>query len=279
MGAPASCGKPVCERTGFFAFGGSSAPILAEMAAARADPQIDTARSEKSGVWDDFLTDHSRLPGYGQGMLYPFSRLCAPARLRLNCAAAAQKKNGFNLIEAVIVLGVVGLVIGGIWVAASALSTRVMITRGASANLTIAQEVRRLFPYDSYPTGINQNVDVTSTVIAANLAPSDMISGTHIMHNIGKDPQNISLPEILVYQKTDATGVPYLDIKFKGMGNAKLCTELLNNIVLKARDNKDMYFWMACSFSACDQGWLPTTTLHRCPDDGGRASLDLYFKP
>jgi hypothetical protein len=34
----------------------------------------------------------------------------------------ARRKRGFNLIEAAIVLGVVGLVIGGIWVAASSVS-------------------------------------------------------------------------------------------------------------------------------------------------------------
>lgn len=52
-------------------------------------------------------------------MLYPFSRLLPPARSPASCGPAARKKRGFNLIEAAIVLGVVGLVIGGVWVAAA----------------------------------------------------------------------------------------------------------------------------------------------------------------
>lgn len=62
-------------------------------------------------------------------MLYSFSRLFSPARPRPLCTAAARKKKGFNLIEAAIVLGVVGLVIGGIWVAASVVNENLKINK------------------------------------------------------------------------------------------------------------------------------------------------------
>lgn len=46
------------------------------------------------------------------------------------------KRRGFNLIEAAIVLGVIGLVIGGIWVAASA------VTRANNVNTFISRVAR-----------------------------------------------------------------------------------------------------------------------------------------
>lgn len=48
---------------------------------------------------------------------------------------------GFNLIEAAIVLAVVGLVIGGIWVASSAVSEKLLISRMVSAVVKIQTSV------------------------------------------------------------------------------------------------------------------------------------------
>lgn len=69
-------------------------------------------------------------------MIYPFS--CPPALLSSHTKQNARSKNGFNLIEATIVLGVVGLVIGGIWVAAAAVSFKHNIN---SLTTAIAQTV------------------------------------------------------------------------------------------------------------------------------------------
>lgn len=57
---------------------------------------------------------------------------------------------GFNLIEAAIVLGVVGLVIGGIWVAAAAVGERQKQTRLLQQLVEIASNVRARYPAASF---------------------------------------------------------------------------------------------------------------------------------
>lgn len=51
---------------------------------------------------------------------------------------------GFNLIEAAIVLGVVGLVIGGIWVAAAAHQNAFKLNTSISGILTMRQKLASL---------------------------------------------------------------------------------------------------------------------------------------
>jgi type II secretory pathway pseudopilin PulG len=54
------------------------------------------------------------------------------------------KQRGFNLIEAAIVLGVVGLVIGGIWIAAAAVNKNYKINQTQQGVLEIIQRIRQL---------------------------------------------------------------------------------------------------------------------------------------
>lgn len=54
-------------------------------------------------------------------------------------------RRGFNLVEAAIVLGVVGLVIGGIWVVAGDIQQKRRVTDFYSASLKMVDDVRRLY--------------------------------------------------------------------------------------------------------------------------------------
>lgn len=58
-----------------------------------------------------------------------------------------RKRRGFNLIEAAIVLGVVGLVIGGIWVASAAMYESYKVNKTVEGILTIARNVQELISY------------------------------------------------------------------------------------------------------------------------------------
>ena len=110
-------------------------------------------------------------------MLYPFSRLCRPARSPASDGPAARKKRGFNLIESAIVLGVVGLVIGGIWVAASAVNENWKATKHAQEIVLIANRAMALLKGQSYSLAV-WTTPITE-LLAAGVFPEDMpvISG------------------------------------------------------------------------------------------------------
>jgi prepilin-type N-terminal cleavage/methylation domain-containing protein len=60
-----------------------------------------------------------------------------------------KKHRGFNLIESAIVLGVVGLLIGGIWVAASAVSENHKVQLAATGMAQIVRNMNGLFPKEA----------------------------------------------------------------------------------------------------------------------------------
>lgn len=83
---------------------------------------------------------------------------------------------GFNLIEAAIVLGLIGLVIGGIWVAASAVSENMRRADAGKGILSIVQGVRNLYGSGA-PTSTSR---VEAAMINAGVVPGDWVSGTQI---------------------------------------------------------------------------------------------------
>jgi len=85
------------------------------------------------------------------------------------------RKRAFSLIEAAIVLGIVGLVIGGIWVAAARVNKSLKFSRTQQDILQIVEGVRGLYRHTPLPTSWT---DITSVVINAGLAPSDLVNGS-----------------------------------------------------------------------------------------------------
>lgn len=88
---------------------------------------------------------------------------------------AAQK--GFNLIEAAIVLGIVGLVVGGIWVAATSVYANLRSKTASDQLVKITQSVRSLYA-TSASMGTLAAVDVTALMAQANILPGDTMTTT-----------------------------------------------------------------------------------------------------
>lgn len=83
-------------------------------------------------------------------------------------------KRGFNLVEMAIVLGIAGLVIGGIWIAANAVQANIRKSDGSKGLVQIVQNTRNLFANQS--PAVNSNI--VSALINARSIPADYISGT-----------------------------------------------------------------------------------------------------
>lgn len=100
-------------------------------------------------------------------------------------------KRGFNLVEAAIVLGVIGLVIGGIWVAAASATKSLNISNTARNIILVATEAARVFPLslNSAPPGSDgcsgAMVDLTATAITSGIVPGQWVNGNGLKPEVG----------------------------------------------------------------------------------------------
>ena len=89
-------------------------------------------------------------------------------------AAEATRRKGFTLTEAAIVLGIVGLILGAIWVAAAAVYNNMRVQKANTALLTAAQTVRSLHA--------TQNTIAAGTEaqwVSAGVWPADWVQGAN----------------------------------------------------------------------------------------------------
>jgi len=87
------------------------------------------------------------------------------------------QQQGFNLVEAAIVLGVVGLVIGGIWVAASAVTENRKQARMSEQVLLVVQNIRQIYG-GRPPVAETYFTSLHNAASWASVFPADAISAT-----------------------------------------------------------------------------------------------------
>jgi prepilin-type N-terminal cleavage/methylation domain-containing protein len=86
-----------------------------------------------------------------------------------------QRRRGFTLTEIAIVLGIIGLILGAIWVAAAAVYNNLRVSHANTQVLQIAQAVRALYG-NMNSTGVVADTDLTPTLIQARAVPNDMVN-------------------------------------------------------------------------------------------------------
>src|SRR5262249_49142334 len=92
------------------------------------------------------------------------------------CAATFTRRRapsnaGFNLIEAAIVLGIVGLIVGGIWAAAGSAYENMRLQNASKSLLALVQGIRNA--YAGSTGAVDVNVD---TLNSLGVIPADMLS-------------------------------------------------------------------------------------------------------
>jgi prepilin-type N-terminal cleavage/methylation domain-containing protein len=85
-----------------------------------------------------------------------------------------QNKKGFTLTEIAIVLGIIGLILGAIWVAASGVYNNQKVSKGNTQVLRVSQGIRALYA-TSATTGSADGTDVTQNLCNAGIFPSDSV--------------------------------------------------------------------------------------------------------
>ena len=100
--------------------------------------------------------------------------MIADARIEAPPASLArQKKRGFTLTEIAIVLGIIGLILGAIWVAASAVYNNLRVSHANTAILQLTQAVRGL-----YATSPDTSLMTEAILISAKAYPADLLNST-----------------------------------------------------------------------------------------------------
>jgi len=84
-----------------------------------------------------------------------------------------RKQRGFTLTEAAIVLGIVGLILGAIWVAAAAVYNNMRVGTTTTQILQTISSIRSLYDQSNDLTGMTQ-----VNLAAANAVPRDMLANT-----------------------------------------------------------------------------------------------------
>src|SRR5580698_8781109 len=92
--------------------------------------------------------------------------------------SSRQRRRGFTLTEIAIVLGIVGLILGAIWVAAAAVYNNLRISHANTQILQTAQAIRTLYATQNTVTA----GDITPSIITAGAVPKDMVNGATLIN-------------------------------------------------------------------------------------------------
>src|ERR1700733_2189126 len=87
-----------------------------------------------------------------------------------------RKRRGFTLTEIAIVLGIVGLILGAIWVAAAAVYNNLRTSHANTEILQVAQAIRTLYANSASDAALT-----VGNLISANAVPNDMVSGAALV--------------------------------------------------------------------------------------------------
>jgi hypothetical protein len=147
---------------------------------------------------------------------------------RLHPNSARRSKRGFNLIESAIVLGLVGSVIGGVWVAAAAVSENMKMNHTESAMLEIVTGLRQKITRSNWP-GIKE--DMWGSVEALKIMPADFIDH--------KDPWGN-------YVEVEwGSASPVVEIGIHNLTQSR-CIKLVSAVTSHYSDNSDLIgIWMS----------------------------------
>jgi len=186
-------------------------------------------------------------------------------------AVTHPEHRAFSLIEVAIVLAIVGLVIGGIWVAATRVRQASTVVDAATIVTHLVTGAQRLFTPDTYPTSYGAETSITSTSFNAGLAPGATLSSdnTTILA-----PSNLKLRIVQACWDTSSPSqnCPQLGIKVMPGLSAQACNELLR----KVASNKSLLYAQVQTASNTAYQLFYNGMTPNCPAD--YSTLIMWFK-
>jgi type II secretory pathway pseudopilin PulG len=183
-----------------------------------------------------------------------------------------RRKRGFSLLEAAVVLGVVGLVIGGIWGVASSVRASMQANQLHQQTLNLVSSIRDYYANRPLPS---VTADMTDTLRTKGRFPEEMCPANCVaaispsvlsyVRNAYGGTATVTIPNPATY--SNQFYITYLSVDKKG------CMEL--GMKLSARAPEIGLVSFAAAGGARTTFPIPLTTLKGdCPGN----SITLYFK-
>ena len=155
--------------------------------------------------------------------------------------AGATAKCGFTLTELAIVLGIIGLILGAIWTAASKVYANNRVTKSVNEVLAVVGSVRNTYAGRGVVSAA-PSVELTSAGVNFGWFPSDMVQTNPVCATDGLTtcPVTVWNSEMLVYGNWAGGGAPATPAKFEiyivGNGGipAKECPAFMAAVVQQA---------------------------------------------
>ena len=166
-------------------------------------------------------------------MTMEFNKGAVPA------TAQNKKKRGFTLTEIAIVLGIVGLILGAIWVAAAAVYTNLRTSKTSTQLLNIVQNVRAMYATSGV---VDATADMTTlgaqttaaakTYINAGVFPADMLNGPAATADTVQNAWN---GNVAVTSATGTTASDSFSVTFSNVPQ-QACITILTSTTGNGRD-------------------------------------------
>ena len=201
----------------------------------------------------------------------PFS--CQRQSFRRSHRSFLRAKNAFSLIESAIILAVIGLVIGGVWLAAAAMQQEFRkseLQRGIA--LTVSG-IRDLLPLQNWPTTtlpVGGATSIRSLLLSAGKIPAPMIKNNSVINPINGQTMDITLLHPPTYT--------YYAIRIVSNTLTKADADLTVTAFIEGQKSTVSYSY--CTNSGTNWVYNPPTILPwppNCPANSTQALVYYFF--
>jgi len=189
-------------------------------------------------------------------------------------AKKIRKTHGFNLIESAIVLGIIGLIIGGIWLAGATVSEQRIISNLSSATLQTVQNVRNTLKGQTLPHSFTwlHEMLINGKMLPANWTSTE----SQVIYSENGSWTNLGIE----YDPTEyaPSGGYGLVVAFTDKLTDSQCIKLVSSITSRFTDRSDLMTVAIGSSTYLRSFPVDTATItSQCTTRGGNPSVIFVF--
>ncbi len=188
---------------------------------------------------------------------------------------ARNTRRGFTLTEIAIVLGIIGLILGAIWVASGSVYSNLRVSQAATETLMIVENFKSLYGGNRNGQAPN-GTDITAMAISAGLLPADMIQTGNTTYALG--PWGGSQVNIYSASVWDAVTVAFWNI------DQSTCNRLADAIVTGSAFPANGLVWTGINGTnrtlppyGADVPFTPTDVATACASANGTMNVQVTY--